>query len=318
MSIISSDIAKAIAILNRGELVAIPTETVYGLAGNIFNESSIKKIFTTKNRPEFNPLIVHIPSKDYLKKVVSEIPEKAQQLADAFWPGSLTLILPKHKSIPDLVTGGKGTVGIRIPNHPLTLELLSSLEFPLAAPSANPFNRISPTKPEHVAEYFSNQIEMVLDGGTCQKGVESTIIGFENDEPIVYRLGAISLEDIEAVIGRVTIKNKNEENPDAPGMLLKHYSPKTKIIVSEAIKKDIERFKNEKLGILSFRTSHSDSRIQFQSILSEKGDLEEAAANLYEALHELDKQNLSLILAEKFPDNGLGRTINDRLQRAAS
>lgn len=318
MSIISSDIAKAIAILNRGELVAIPTETVYGLAGNIFNEVSVKKIFTTKNRPEFNPLIVHIPSKDYLKKVVSEIPEKAQQLADAFWPGSLTLILPKHKSIPDLVTGGKGTVGIRIPNHPLTLELLSSLEFPLAAPSANPFNRISPTKPEHVAEYFSNQIEMVLDGGTCQKGVESTIIGFENDEPIVYRLGAISLEDIEAVIGRVTIKNKNEENPDAPGMLLKHYSPKTKIIVSEAIKKDIERFKNEKLGILSFRTSHSDSRIQFQSILSEKGDLEEAAANLYEALHELDKQNLSLILAEKFPDNGLGRTINDRLQRAAS
>lgn len=318
MSIISSDIAKAIAILNRGELVAIPTETVYGLAGNIFNEVSVKKIFTTKNRPEYNPLIVHIPSKDYLKKVVSEIPEKAQQLADAFWPGSLTLILPKHKSIPDLVTGGKGTVGIRIPNHPLTLELLSRLEFPLAAPSANPFNRISPTKPEHVAEYFSNQIEMVLDGGTCQKGVESTIIGFENDEPIVYRLGAISLEDIEAVIGRVTIKNKNEENPDAPGMLLKHYSPKTKIIVSEAIKKDIERFKNEKLGVLSFRTSHSDSRIQFQSILSEKGDLEEAAANLYEALHELDKQNLSLILAEKFPDNGLGRTINDRLQRAAS
>lgn len=318
MSIISSDIAKAIAILNRGELVAIPTETVYGLAGNIFNEVSVKKIFTTKNRPEFNPLIVHIPSKDYLKKVVSEIPEKAQQLADAFWPGSLTLILPKHKSIPDLVTGGKGTVGIRIPNHPLTLELLSRLEFPLAAPSANPFNRISPTKPEHVAEYFSNQIEMVLDGGTCQKGVESTIIGFENDEPIVYRLGAISLEDIEAVIGRVTIKNENEENPDAPGMLLKHYSPKTKIIVSEAIKKDIERFKNEKLGVLSFRTSHSDSRIQFQSILSEKGDLEEAAANLYEALHDLDKQNLSLILAEKFPDNGLGRTINDRLQRAAS
>ena len=318
MSIISSDISKAIEILTRGELVSIPTETVYGLAGNIFNESSVKKIFETKKRPAYNPLIVHIPSIEYLNKVVSHIPEKAKQLADAFWPGSLTLILPKKSSIPDLVTAGKSTVGVRIPNHPVTLELLKRLEFPLAAPSANPFNRISPTRPEHVADYFEDSLEMVLDGGVCQKGVESTIIGFENDNPVVYRLGAISIEEIEAVVGPVELKNKKELNPDAPGMLLKHYSPRTKIMISDSIVTDLEVYKSEKIGVLSFSNSYNQSLVKVNSILSPSGNLEEAAANLYQSLHELDSQNLTIILAEKFPEEGLGKTINDRLQRAAS
>lgn len=179
MSIISKDIAKAVELLFNEELVAIPTETVYGLAGNIYSEKAITAIFETKQRPKFNPLIVHIPSVDYLEKIVTDIPEKAKLLADAFWPGPITLVLNKKDTIPDLITAGKTTVAVRVPNHPTTLELLERLEFPLAAPSANPFNRISPTKPEHVEDYFKNEIKMVLDGGACTKGIESTIIGVD-------------------------------------------------------------------------------------------------------------------------------------------
>ena len=188
MSIISKDIQKAIALLENEELVAIPTETVYGLAGNIFSEKAIKSIFDTKKRPFFNPLIVHISSVDELETIVSEVPEKARILANTFWPGSLTLVLKKQKYIPDLITGGKDTVAVRVPNHPVTLELLELLSFPLAAPSANPFNQISPTKPAHVERYFKNELKMVLDGGACTNGIESTIIGFENGEPIIYSI----------------------------------------------------------------------------------------------------------------------------------
>ncbi|MCL4167966.1 UNVERIFIED_CONTAM: hypothetical protein GTU68_027340, partial [Idotea baltica] len=234
MSIISKDIQKAISLLSSDKLVAIPTETVYGLAGNIFSEKAIKSIFETKKRPFFNPLIVHIPSVDSLQDIVSYVPEKAKLLADAFWPGSMTLVLKKQPTIPDLITAGKDTVAVRIPNHPVTLELLKQLPFPLAAPSANPFGSISPTKPEHVARYFKNSIEQVLDGGTCKNGIESTIIGFENDEPVIYRLGALAIEDIELVVGKVIIKNKKEENLDAPGMLERHYAPLTKTILTDS------------------------------------------------------------------------------------
>ena len=315
---ISSDINRAATILQEGGLVAIPTETVYGLAGNIFNESAIKKIFKTKQRPLFNPLIVHVKSREYVNEVAEYIPPKATQLADAFWPGPLTLVLKKKPIIPDLITAGKDTVALRMPDHPLTQKLLNALDFPVAAPSANPFGRISPTKAEHVANYFADELEMVLDGGVCQKGVESTIIGFENDNPVVYRLGAISIEEIESVVGPVELKNKKEHNPDAPGMLLKHYSPRTKIMISDSIVTDLEVYKSEKIGVLSFSNSYNQSLVKVNSILSPSGNLEEAAANLYQSLHELDSQNLTIILAEKFPEEGLGKTINDRLQRAAS
>ena len=208
MSIISKDIQKAITLLTNEELVAIPTETVYGLAGNIFSEKAIKSIFSTKKRPFFNPLIVHIPSVDSLDDIVIHVPEKAKLLAEAFWPGSMTLVLKKNDKIPDIITAGKDTVAVRVPNHPLTLELLRQLPFPLAAPSANPFGSISPTKPEHVERYFKDDIQQVLDGGSCTNGIESTIIGFENDEPIIYRLGALALEDIEAVVGEIHIKKQ--------------------------------------------------------------------------------------------------------------
>ena len=219
MDSISKDISKAVEILNQNGLVAIPTETVYGLAGNIFSEEAIRKIFELKQRPFFNPLIVHIHSANQLKSIVTVLPQKAEKLAQHFWPGPLTLVLPKNPHVPDLVTAGKNTVAVRVPNHPTTLDLLRRLDFPIAAPSANPFGRISTTKAEHVARYFDDRLKMVLDGGECQKGIESTIIGFENDRPVVYRLGSISVEEIEKVVGPLNIRNKKESAPDAPGML---------------------------------------------------------------------------------------------------
>ncbi|MGC6429796.1 MAG: L-threonylcarbamoyladenylate synthase [Jejuia sp.] len=318
MSIISKDISKAVAILNNDELVAIPTETVYGLAGNIFSEKAVKLIFETKQRPLFNPLIVHIPNLEYLETIVRYVPEKARLLAEAFWPGSLTLVLPKKASIPDVITAGKDTVAVRIPNHPLTIELLKQLEFPLAAPSANPFNRISPTRAEHVEAYFKDKIKMVLDGGACKNGIESTIIGFEDEEPIIYRLGSIALEDIEKVVGIVLVKNTKEQKPDAPGMLKKHYAPRTQTVLSEDILETIQKYSGKKIGILSFKASFQDPKIEYQIILSETGDLSEATSNLYNALHELDSQNLDVIIAEILPNKGLGTSINDRLLRATS
>lgn len=316
MSIISTDISKAAALLNAEELVAIPTETVYGLAGNIFSEKAIKSIFKTKERPFFNPLIVHIPSVEQLSDIVSYIPEKAQHLADAFWPGPLTLVLKKNSRIPDLITAGKGTVAVRIPNHPLALELLRQLEFPLAAPSANPFGSISPTTAQHVSDYFKGNIKMVLDGGPCQRGIESTIIGFEGDNPIIYRLGSTAIEDIEAIVGPIAIKNKTEIAPDAPGMLERHYAPKTVTILTDDISEAIKTYSNKRIGVLAFQNTTEHDAIQFQIVLSKSNDLTEAASKLYDALHQLDTHDLDVIIAERFPDIGLGKSINDRLQRA--
>lgn len=313
---VSKDINQAIELLHQNEVVAIPTETVYGLAGNIYSEAAIHKIFEAKKRPLFNPLIVHLDSIEKVAQIVDDFPEKAQTLAKAFWPGSLTLVLKKKTSIPDLITAGKDTVAVRIPKHPLTLELLSKLPFPLAAPSANPFGSISPTKAEHVQNYFSETIPMVLDGGDCQNGIESTIIGFENDEAVLYRLGSISIEAIEAEIGGIRIKNKEENAPAAPGMLSRHYAPSTPTFLVKEVRKFIADFPEKKVGVLLFSKGLNASNVKRTEVLSEKGDLKEAASNLYSALHRLDHANLDMIVAEEFPDTELGRSINDRLQRA--
>lgn len=313
---ISKDIVKAKEILENENLVAIPTETVYGLAGNIYSEKAINKIFKTKNRPFNNPLIVHIHSKELLENIAQEIPEKAKQLAEAFWPGSLTLVLKKKETIPYSITAGKETVAVRVPNHTLTLELLKQLDFPLAAPSANPFGSISPTTSQHVADYFTDTLEMVLDGGNCENGIESTIVGFENEKAILYRLGSISVEDIESIIGPIQIVNKNDSSPNAPGMLSRHYAPKTKMIVSENIEAEIKNHPTIKIGVLLFKDFNiNDANIK-KEILSISGNLKEATANLYAAMHRLDKKGLDLIIAEKFPENDLGKSINDRLERA--
>jgi L-threonylcarbamoyladenylate synthase len=315
--IISTDITKAIALLNQEELVAIPTETVYGLAGNIFSEKAIHAIFKTKKRPLFNPLIVHIASVSKLENLASYIPKKAKILAEKFWPGALTLVLPKKDNVPDLITAGKNTVAVRIPNHPVTLELLNQLDFPLAAPSANPFNRISPTKAAHVAKFFKDNLKLVLDGGPCSSGIESTIVGFEGEEPIIYRLGAISIEDIEAVVGTVKVLNNEENVPQAPGMLKKHYSPNTKLILSDTIEATILKNTEKKVGILSFTKSFKTKKHHYEIVLSPSGNLAEATEKLYNAMHELDHQNLDIIIAERMPNYGLGKSMNDRLERAS-
>lgn len=313
---ISTDIQKAKSILEHDDLVAIPTETVYGLAGNCFSETAIKKIFETKKRPFFNPLIVHIHSEKILEEIAIDIPEKAKQLAKAFWPGSLTLVLKKNSKIPDLITAGKDTVAVRIPNHELTLKLLKILDFPLAAPSANPFGSISPTSAQHVADYFPNELKLVLDGGNCKNGIESTIIGFENNDPILYRLGSISIEEIEAVVGKLKILNHNENAPEAPGMLSRHYAPKTKTILVRNVIEQVEMNSDKKIGVITFKDNIHHLSIKSIEILSKEGDLKQATRNLYAAMHRLDKLDLDLIIAQRFPENDLGKSINDRLQRA--
>tara|TARA_R110002050_G_scaffold240854_3_gene377211 strand:- start:4133 stop:5089 length:957 start_codon:yes stop_codon:yes gene_type:complete len=316
MSIISNDIHKAVEILNNEDVVAIPTETVYGLAGNIYSDKAISKLFEVKQRPLFNPLIVHLHSIEQLDEIVNEMPAKAKLLADAFWPGSLTLILKKKSKVPNLITAGKDTVAVRIPNHPVTLKLLKQLSFPLAAPSANPFNRISPTNALHVESYFKNTIPMVLEGGDCMNGLESTIIGFENNEPVLYRLGSISIEEIENVVGIIDVKNNQEKAPNAPGMLAKHYSPKTKTYLTNDIEKILTDYQDRTIGLLSFSEAITAPNIKHVEILSKSGDLKEAASKLYWALHLLDNLNLDMIVAQRFPDVGLGKSINDRLERA--
>ena len=226
------------------------------------------------------------------------------------------MVLKKKDSIPDLITAGKDTVAVRVPNHPLTLELLNQLPFPLAAPSANPFSSISPTTAQHVEAYFKDTIKMVLDGGPCKSGIESTIIGFDGDDPIIYRLGSTSIEDIEAIVGKIEIKNKKEVSPDAPGMLERHYAPKTKTVLTDNILEALRLYKNKRVGLITFQSEIENSNIEVQIALSKSGDLTESASNLYDVLHQLDKMHLDIIIAEKFPDYGLGKSINDRLERA--
>lgn len=316
MSIISSSIVKAVALLNQEQIIGIPTETVYGLAGNIYSSKAIERIFAMKKRPFFNPLIVHIKSAAALSEIARDIPEKAALLAKAFWPGPLTLVLKKQIAIPDLVTGGKDTVAVRVPNHPVALALLNQLAYPLAAPSANPFGSISPTTATHVADYFAEELSMVLDGGACLRGIESTIIGFENGEPILYRLGSLAAEDIEAVVGPVKMITHDDIAPAAPGMLSKHYAPLTTTFLTADVKKKLITVPNQKIGVLVFQKRIEDSNIAQQEVLSPTGNLEEAASQLYAALHRLDNSHLDCIIAERFPDFGLGKTINDRLKRA--
>lgn len=313
---ITKDIIKAQQKLINGDIIALPTETVYGLAGNAFNETALKKIFDLKKRPHYNPLIVHIKSADYLPQVAKNIPPIAQKLADYFWPGPLTLVLEKQPIIPDLVTAGKKTVAVRVPNHPMTLALLNQLNFPLAAPSANPFGSISPTSAAHVLNYFNDELEIILDGGECEKGIESTIIGFENNQPILYRHGSVSVEDIEKIAGKVLITTSNNSKPDAPGMLSRHYAPETDTYFTNNVTELIKSFPDKKIGLLLFKDEIIDEKVLIQEILSKTGNINEATKNLYAAMHRLDKSNLDVIIAERLPNVGLGKTINDRLERA--
>lgn len=322
MTHIGTDIQLARQLLEQGDVVGIPTETVYGLAGNALNEDAVLKIFQVKKRPAFDPLIIHVSSIDELTKYVVDIPAPARKLAELYWPGPLTLLLPKQAIIPDLVTSGLSTVAVRIPNHPLALELLQSLSFPLAAPSANPFGYISPTTAQHVADQLGDEVSYILDGGPCGIGLESTIIGFEDELPVIYRLGGMAIEQIESVVGPVKVRSHSTSNPKAPGMLSSHYAPRKPLIfLPSHYASDGSRLSQEGLsdvGALVFTTPLAGILPENQRILSPSGNMNEAAKNLFAYLRELDQANVEMIYAETLPDEGLGRAINDRLRRAAA
>ncbi|MFM7327470.1 MAG: L-threonylcarbamoyladenylate synthase [Bacteroidota bacterium] len=312
MAATGTDLSLAASLLEQGELVAIPTETVYGLAANALDAAAVARIFVAKNRPTFDPLIVHIADPAAMSIYARDIPKAAELLAAAFWPGPLTLLLPRKEIIPDLVTSGLDRVGLRCPDHPLIRQLLARLTFPLAAPSANPFGYISPTTAKHVNDQLGDRVGYILDGGPCRIGLESTIVGFEGDETVVYRLGGIPVSAVESAVGPVRLAVNRSADPQAPGQLSSHYAPRTKLVMG--LPTGIQAAQPETFAVLSFSKDYGYPN---QIILSKSGDTAEAAQRLFAALRELDGSGVSLIYAEPAPEEGLGPAINDRLMRAA-
>jgi len=313
---IGNDIQIAKQFLETNEVVGIPTETVYGLAANAFNDVAIAKIFEVKNRPTFDPLIVHTHHIDEVRKFVTDIHPKLLALAEAFWPGPLTLLLPKQTSISNLVTSGLDRVGVRIPNHPLILNLLKSISFPLAAPSANPFGYISPTTAMHVEKQLGSKIPYVLDGGACEVGLESTIVGEEHGQIIIYRLGGLSISDIEHVVGKVTIELNQSSNPKAPGQLKSHYAPKVPLFIGDLAELE-KTHSDKKIGALVFGKYVPTNKNTVVKNLSLHENFTEAAVNLFNYFGEIYHIDIYFIISNYLPTIHLGIAINDRLNRAA-
>ena len=310
----SSIYSKAAEIIRKGGLVAFPTETVYGLGGDALNPSAVAKIFEVKNRPRFDPLIVHIDNFSLLERLCSSVDERARKLME-FWPGPLTLVLPKTHIVPDIVTAGLPTVAIRMPSHPVALELIRQAGTPIAAPSANPFGYLSPTLPEHVREQIGDKVDLILDGGKCPIGVESTVIDLTQAELTLLRPGGLPVEKIEKTIGKLRICTNDSSRPRSPGQLPRHYSPRTPIRILEG--KTFELRRGKRVGFLALRSPKENLPYEMVEVLSPRGNLREAAANLFASLQRLDKAGLDIIYAEPVPDVGLGRAILDRLHKAA-
>lgn len=309
------DIIRAASTLQKGGLVAIPTETVYGLAANAFDESSVLKVFEAKKRPAFDPLIVHCAGMDMVREVSREFPPELKVLTDRFWPGPLTVVVPKSTRVPDLVTSGMDTVGIRIPNHPLTLELLRAIPFPVAAPSANPFTYVSPTSAAHVAAQLGEQVDYILDGGNSKVGIESTIIRYRNEQIEVLRLGGLSIEALQELSNIPVVVVTGKDNTAVPGNFKKHYSNNKPLILHQSLA-EVQAKQNE--ALLYFSKAHCTAPTDRCWFLSENGSMSEAASNLFRILRELDQPEIEVIHAELAPNHGLGPAINDRLKRASS
>lgn len=309
-----SNIKKAAQIIQEGGLVAFPTETVYGLGADALNPYAVAEIFEVKNRPTFDPLIVHVADMRQAEILVQKFPSAALKLVEKFWPGPLTVVLPKSPMVPDIVTSSLPSVAIRVPNHPLALELIRESGRPIAAPSANLFGQVSPTTAEHVRKSFGNKIEMILDGGPCQVGVESTVVSFMDKEPMLLRPGGASLEEIQALIGPVRIAEKTPGQPLAPGQLESHYAPRTPLILAGPQETHPH---GKRLGWLGLNKPADPGPFAAVEVLSERQDLREAAANLFAAIRRLDEKNLDAIWALPVPNQGLGRAINDRLTKAS-
>lgn len=304
-------IQQAAEAIKQGSVVAFPTETVYGLGANAFDTLAVASIFAIKERPYFDPLIVHVNSLSMVSMVAATIPPVAMQCMEKFWPGPLTIVLPKKDDIPDIVTAGLATVAIRMPLHPVALRLIELADVPVAAPSANPFGYLSPTTAQHVAMQLGTKVAMILDGGKCAVGVESTIIKIENDEVSVLRYGGIPVEEIEKATGLVATSNTT--TIEAPGQLPYHYAPQTKIVLVSDIMSVPD---DATCGLLLFKKRHIPHTHIHIMCLSDDGDMRQAAGNLFSCLHTLDALKLKVIYAEQVEEVGLGRAIMDRLKKA--
>lgn len=312
----ASEYPKAVALLRAGEVVALPTETVYGLAADALNRVAVAKIFEAKERPRFDPLIVHLPDGDWLEKVADlhgQDRELIFKLADTFWPGPFTLVIPTRDVIPGIVTAGLDTVAVRISAHSVFGEVIRAFGAPLASPSANRFGRISPTAAAHVLEELDGRIPLIVDGGSTEHGLESTIVAPRNGRIEVLRRGPIGEEQL-AEFGEVIVVGVMQ-HPEAPGQLPSHYAPRTPLILVD----DAGAFvpaTGKRCGLLSWKSSAISGFAEVRR-LSERQDLTEAATNLFRYLRELDNFALDLIVAEELPEEGLGAAINDRLRRGS-
>lgn len=318
-SITDQTIKKAAAIIRRGGLVAFPTETVYGLGADALNKNAVARLFEVKERPFFDPLIVHVSSISAVEEVVAPLDRRVVRLMEQFWPGPLTLVLTKSSAVPEIVTAGLPTVAVRMPAHPAALKLIRAAERPIAAPSANKFGRLSPTTAAHVEEQLGVNVEMILDGGPCPIGVESTVVELiscsDRLQAYLLRPGGLSVEELEEVITCVDILEVAPATPHSPGQLLHHYAPQTPLrLLQEG---EIPAAEGARMGLLAFKSSQEDPSYEKIEILSPTGDLREAAANLFACLHRLDRAGLDLLYAEPVPTTGLGRAIMNRLRKAA-
>ena len=311
-----TNIIHAAQILRDGGLVAFPTETVYGLGADGFNEIAVSKIFEAKKRPSFNPLIMHISTIDMLDQISSHSSEKVKALTEKFWPGPLTLILKRKEIVPYIVTSGLETVAVRMPDNKIALELINQLGNPIAAPSANEFSRLSPTKADHVIDQLGNKVDLVLDGGKCDVGVESTIVEVTEESQFLLRPGGIAEEEIEKIIGKLSTIEKKDVKPSSPGQLKVHYAPDTPI--NYYAESDLELYSKKNVGAIFFNKIKNDHYFRHTRVLTKNDNLREAASNLFSFLHEIDSYDLDLIVVEPIKEVGLGIAIMDRLNRAVN
>ena len=307
-----SSIARATAILRDGGVVAFPTETVYGLGALVWDARAVARVFEIKARPAFDPLIVHVLDRAMLLRVAADLREAAEALVERFWPGPLTIVLPKEPAVPSLVTAGLQTVAVRMPSHPVARALLKELGEPLAAPSANPFGRLSPTRAARVADALGESVDLILDGGPSEFGLESTIVALD-PQPALLRAGAIEVEAIEATIGPL-IRGASVGPALAPGQQPVHYAPRTPLRIIRPER--VPTAERADAGVLTLDETFEGYAAARR--LSERGDLRDAAAVFFETLHELDAMGLERIDAQPLPERGLGLAMMDRLSRAAA
>jgi L-threonylcarbamoyladenylate synthase len=312
----SGAVEEAALIIRDGGLVAFPTETVYGLGADACNPAAVARIFEVKRRPSFDPIIVHIAGRESAT-VYGILPEgKARGLMTRFWPGPLTLVVPKLAIVPDIVTSGLDTVALRVPSHPAALALIRAADRAIAAPSANLFGHVSPTEALHVAGQLAESVDLILDGGRCEVGIESTILSLAADPPQILRAGGIPIEEIEALVGPVVRRLGSSDRPEAPGQLARHYATRTPLLILE--EGQDANPPPAGTGLLSFTDPPNAAQYSAVEVLSRSGNLREAAANLFAALRRLDNLGLERIFACPFPEIDLGVAIMDRLRRCAA